>query len=1297
MMLRKWIKFACGMFIALLCVQQAEAAITVSSVPLAGVGGRYGPNVLLGLSVEYPTAGEAYTNRTFDATEMAKDHRGYFDQYKCYSYDSTNNYFVPKSLVNSKTNRTCGSNYWSGALLNWATMSAIDIFRQTLTGGNRASGTGGTSTDYSNGDTATLTILRRAKIISGQNQGYGFNGTRILTTNVSTLTPYSYNQLKFTSLNWQVTVSGSNNGSTWTTLATFNAMVQVCTTVSGITAAGYSGLNVSSKYNNGLEDNCTAYGSNYKPEGLIQSHGGDMRFSAFGYLIDSNYMRMGGVLRARMKYPGLNSSTTSATSSSTSYTLGAEWSSVNGTFVVNPDTDDATSSSVTNSGVINYVNKFGDTNGYKTYDPAAELYYAALRYYRKLGNYSAFTSGLTTAMKDNFPVITDWDDPMINACQKNFIIYIGDTNTHGDVDLPGTSWPVGGNQTSVTAPSDDAASNMGTPPVSGSGSGVTAWTNSIGNQEGVSNLASINTGSTNSPPYIAGLAYWANVTDLRSDLVGNQTVSAFMIDVVENGDAKTQTTNPFYLAAKYGGFTDSNSNKRPDVRSEWTSDATGSTSIASYPNGTPSNFAQANNPSSMTTALQTAFASITAATDPTLAGLATTSNGSQVFSSAYVFQSSFDSTDWHGDLIAYQIVQANATTAPTLVQDGTHGWRAKSTLESQLNGGSGVANRNVLTYDKTTNAGALFNTTWFNALASGAVQKTALNSTDSQGVNRVNYLRGDKTYEASGSSPKFRVRNYRLGDIVNSTPAYMAAPTTYLVAGCSYAANSSSQTTDRTAIMARPNMVYVAANDGFLHGFDMTGTERFAYLPAAIYGNLPTLTSPSYAHNYYYNDGSPNVRDVCFTYSPSTGNVLAAPETHTVVVGTTAAGGNSVYALDVTRPDAMTAASVLWEFTSSDDANLGLTIGTPQIVKLQNGRPAVIFGNGYNNGGSGAIASLYILYLDKQAGQPWALGTNYFRIDVANQSGQTITPNAMGSPASVDINGDGMVDYVYAGDINGNMWKFNLNSAISSNWKLSGGGGNFNSTCSSNCSPLFTAYGVTVSGSPSTSTLGSRQPIMAAPVVTRDPSSGYWVLFGTGIFLSDSDRTTSTQALYGLHDMGSNIGNPVSGALVGQSIGTQVSGTSGGSFFTSSTNTVASGSNGWYMPLTSNERVLASPILRNRQTVRFTSIIPDTSGCTNGGVTWLTDVGIFNGAMTSYPVFDTNGDGLVNGSDKAASRYTPTNSSGVSSAKALALVDQNGNQWVCEGGSSGLGVCKKVNSVTGSVGRLAWREIVQTW
>lgn len=1284
----------CGFWLA----WPAAAAISVSQVPLAGVGGRYGPNVLLGLSVEFPTAGEAYTNRTFDSTELSKDHKGYFDQYKCYAYQagsgSTPGYFYPVSLVNNATNRTCSGSNWSGSLLNWATMSAIDVFRQTLTGGNRALGTSGTATDYTAGDTASLTVLRGARIVSGQNQGYGFNTVRKLTTNVSSLSPYSYSQLRFTSLNWSTTVEGSNNGTTWTTLGTFNVMAKVCTTVSGVSNSQYSSLGLTSKYGNGIEDNCTGYGSNYKPEGLIQQYGGDMRFSVFSYLIDANYNRDGGVLRARMKYPGISSSSTSATTSSNIFTLGAEWSNVNGVFAVNPDVTDATGSSVANSGVINYLNKFGDNNGYKTYDPAAELYYAALRYFRKIGNYSAYSGSLTAAMKDNFPVITDWDDPIVNSCQQNFIIYIGDTNTHGDVDLPGSAWPVpSGNQTSpLRPPNDDAASNMGSPPVSGNGSGVTAWTNSIGNQEGVSNLSSINTGSTNSPPFIAGLAYWGNVTDLRPDLTGKQTVNAFMIDVVENGNAKTQTTNPFYLAAKYGGFTDTDGTQTPGTRSEWTSDPSGATSIAAYPNGVPKNFAQASDPSRMTTALQSAFASISAATDPTLAGLSTTSSGSQVFSSAYVFQSSFDSTDWHGDLIAYQIVQANAFSAPTLVQDSSHGWRAKNTLETQLN--SNLAGRTVLTYDVAARLGATFNSAWFSGLAATNAQKLALNSTDAQGAARVSYLRGDKTNEATGSSPQFRPRNYRLGDIVNSSPVYMAAPAQD-PADCAFAANSSTQATDRAAIFSRPAMVMVAANDGFLHGFDMSGNERFAYLPGGIFANLPSLTSPSYVHQYY-NDGTPNARDVCFTLS-SSGSALTVAEARTVVVGTTGAGGNSVYALDITLPGSMGASSVLWEFTSADDPNLGQTIGNPQIVKLQNGRPAVIFGNGYNQTGSGGLASIFVLYLDKAQGEAWARGSNYFRIDVPNQSGQSVSPNAMGSPTAVDTTGDGMVDFVYAGDINGNLWKFNLNSATPSSWGISAWGtaGNYNSVCSSACLPLISAYSVTTSGS--TQALGVRQPITAAPVVTRDSQKGYLVLFGTGQFLSDSDRTVGTQALYGVRDTGLALTNPITGSLLQQTIGSQLSGTVGGTFNATSSTAMSSSSNGWYIQLTANERVVAKPLLRGTKTVRFNSIIPDSTGCTNGGTSWVTEVNIFSGGMSSTPVFDTNGDGVINSSDQAAGRFRPGDSSGVTGGTPLRLIDQNGYEWICTAGSGGKGGCVRVNTFSGSFGRLSWREIIQTW
>jgi type IV pilus assembly protein PilY1 len=96
---------------------------------------------------------------------------------------------------------------------------------------------------------------------------------------------------------------------------------------------------------------------------------------------------------------------------------------------------------------------------------------------------------------------------------------------------------------------------------------------------------------------------------------------------------------------------------------------------------------------------------------------------------------------------------------------------------------------------------------------------------------------------------------------------------------------------------------------------------------------------------------------------------LASPEARSVVVGTTGAGGSSVYALDVTHVDSLGSSNVLWEFSAKDDAKLGYTIGNPVITKLANGRPAVIFGNGYNQS-SGTTASLFVLYLDKQPGQP---------------------------------------------------------------------------------------------------------------------------------------------------------------------------------------------------------------------------------------------------------------------------------------------------------------------------------------
>jgi type IV pilus assembly protein PilY1 len=96
---------------------------------------------------------------------------------------------------------------------------------------------------------------------------------------------------------------------------------------------------------------------------------------------------------------------------------------------------------------MNYLNKFGEiTPGtYKTYDPVGELYYAAQRYLRNLGNVSAWTSmgganvSTKTTYVDGFPVITNWNDPVQYSCQRNFILGIGDVNTHADRNLPGST------------------------------------------------------------------------------------------------------------------------------------------------------------------------------------------------------------------------------------------------------------------------------------------------------------------------------------------------------------------------------------------------------------------------------------------------------------------------------------------------------------------------------------------------------------------------------------------------------------------------------------------------------------------------------------------------------------------------------------------------------------------------------------------------------------------------------------------------------------------------------------------
>lgn len=155
------------------------AATTFDQQPLVGVGSVYPPNILLALSVEYPTAGAAYEAANIWAPngkrqlneqkfDQSKSFIGYFDSGKCYSYigSGDNAYFTP---VNTTSNGNCGGNTFSGKALNWLGMSAIDIFRKEMTGGNRAFGAKGSSVEnYQNGDMPNRTTLRRAFVMGGE-------------------------------------------------------------------------------------------------------------------------------------------------------------------------------------------------------------------------------------------------------------------------------------------------------------------------------------------------------------------------------------------------------------------------------------------------------------------------------------------------------------------------------------------------------------------------------------------------------------------------------------------------------------------------------------------------------------------------------------------------------------------------------------------------------------------------------------------------------------------------------------------------------------------------------------------------------------------------------------------------------------------------------------------------------------------------------------------------------------------------------------------------------------------------
>ncbi len=650
-------------------------------------------------------------------------------------------------------------------------------------------------------------------------------------------------------------------------------------------------------------------------------------------------------------------------------------------------------------------------------------------------------------------------------------------------------------------------------------------------------------------------------------------------------------------------------------------------------------FLNASDPQGLIDSIQTAINDIGTRTG-SAAGVSVTSG--TVSSTTRIYQTKFESNTWAGHLLAYKFDPATNSiiNADDFGPTGSKVNDVYKIIENQGGPASrttiGGTGRTIMTYNGTkgvpfkwpsTAASPSVNemsATQVAAIVNGAV--TGGGSPDyALGGNRIDYLRGDHSKEANQGGA-FRNRDldptvavidpFVLGDTVHSSPLYVGAPPFAYPDYMEGAGNEYYKF--RIANFDRTPIIYFGANDGMLHGVNAnTGEEEIAYVPGMVFNKLSALTSPNYNHEYYVDE------------SPAVGDVFYGGAWRTTLIGALRGGGQGIFALDITDPTKFLettpnpANTVLWEFTDADDRDLGFTFGRPSIARMQNGRWYAIFGNGYNNTEADGNAStsgnavLYIVDIETKA---------VTKIDTG--VGSTATPNGLARPAIVDYDGDYKVDYIYAGDLRGNMWKFDVTSTNPNTWRQN-----------SKKSILFTAVD---SG-------GTAQPITVEPEIDLAPNGpkGLFIVFGTGQYIEPGDiTTTQTQTMYGIWDQTGYSGGPTVNVarndLVTQTLTTSVD---KGFDIRENTNILIAkwgngGATGEYMgwkidlPET-GERTIANPVIQDDKVI-FISITPTDKPCEPGGNSWFMAFNVDNGGRTDDQVIDVNDDGVIDDADKTS-------------------------------------------------------------
>lgn len=544
---------------------------------------------------------------------------------------------------------------------------------------------------------------------------------------------------------------------------------------------------------------------------------------------------------------------------------------------------------------------------------------------------------------------------------------------------------------------------------------------------------------------------------------------------------------------------------------------------------------------------------------------------------------------WTGNVTAYELDQFGQQLSAV--------WNAQSALPAH-------GSRNI--YAGTRNGtpkAELFTTTGLSATLKAEIP----------GVSDllINYLRGDAAQEGT----LYRERPARLGDFVNSQPIYVKS-----LVNLRYndlPAGTPGKTTYKaflTSKASRVGRLFIGGNDGMLHVFsDSNGAEIFGFIPRILLPFLPALASTSYEHRFYV-DGQVTESDAYF-----------GGAWKNVVVGSTGAGARAVFAIDATSTATMSASNVLWELDSTSQAELGYVMSSVDVGLLPNGQWAAIFGNGPDS--ASGTARLFIVNIETGA-------------VIKTIQASSTTGNGLGGVRLIR-DATGVVQGAYAGDLKGNVWKFDLTGTSVTNWNVSFSG-----------TPLYRA--------------GTTRPIVAAPQFVAHPRGGFMVLVGTGKLYEEGDQSDSAQQnLYGLWDKQQLAINATTGAvewstitatdaevqtsqLVNHSFGTTpVTNSEGAIFYRLTTQPLNWNIHrGWTLPLTlvAGHRNLLSPTLIFGLAL-FETMSPTATGVANAcddatnGASYNLLINPVDGSASTTALFDTNADGYVNSSDELVVGY----------------------------------------------------------